>query len=293
MKQFTGIITALTTPFKDGQVDKTSLVRLIQWQMDQGVSAFVINGTTAESPCLSEKEVEEIFSCVRAEAGNKANLILGVGGNCTLKTMDNIKKAEKLKADAVLTVVPYYNKPPQRGLLKHFKHLADHSDLPLLLYNVPSRTITGLSVETIKELSEHPQIVGIKEASGDMNFDKELLKELDKSFVVLSGDDDSFLKLSALGGQGVISVVSHILGEQLKQLFQEVKTGNSKVLQEYKQRYSALLKVLYCESNPIGIKMALKLLSVFDSAELRSPLVALSEDKTNQLKVEMEKAGLL
>ena len=293
MKKFTGIITALATPFKDGQFDKVSFVKLIKWQLGQGISTFVINGTTAESPCLSSKEVEEIFSCVKVEAGNEAQLILGIGGNCTLKTMENIKTAEKLKADAVLAVVPYYNKPPQRGLLKHFKYLADHSDLPLLLYNVPSRTITSLSVETIKELSEHPQIVGIKEASGDMDFDKKLLKEVDKNFVVLSGDDDSFLELSALGGQGIISVVSHILGEQLKQLFQEVKNGNSQAVQEYKQKYSALLKALYCESNPIGIKMALKLLSVFDSAELRSPLVALSEEKTNKLRVEMQKAGLL
>lgn len=293
MKQFTGIITALATPFKDGQFDKVSFVKLVKWQLGQGVSSFVINGTTAESPCLSEKEVEEIFSCVKVEAGDEATLILGVGGNSTLKTIENIKTAKKLKADAVLAVVPYYNKPPQRGLLKHFRQLADHSELPLLLYNVPSRTITSLSIETIKELSEHHQIVGIKEASGDMNFDKDLLKEVNKNFVVLSGDDDSFLELSALGGQGIISVVSHILGEQLKQLFQEVKNGNSQAVQEYKQKYSALLKTLYYESNPIGIKMALKLLSVFDSAELRSPLVALSEDKTNQLRIEMEKVGLL
>ncbi len=293
MKQFTGIITALATPFKDGQVDKASFVRLIKWQIDQGISTFVINGTTGESPCLSEKEVEWIFSCTKAEAGSEVSLILGVGGNCTLNTVENIKKAERLKADAVLSVVPYYNKPPQRGLLKHFKHLADQSELPLLLYNVPSRTITGLSIETIKELSQHPQIVGIKEASGDMPFDKELLKTVDKNFLVLSGDDDSFLELSALGGQGVISVVSHILGKQLKNLFQEVRAGHRQVLLEYKQKYFALLKIIYCESNPIGIKMALKLLSVFDSAELRSPLVALSEDKTNQLRMEMEKVGLL
>ena len=293
MKQLTGIITALATPFKDGQFDKTSFVRLIKWQMDQGVSAFVINGTTGESPCLLRQEVEEIFSCVRTETGNEISLILGVGGNCTLKTVENIKKAEKLKADAVLSVVPYYNKPPQRGLLKHFKYLADHSELPVLLYNVPSRTITNLSVETIKELSQHPKIMGIKEASGDMDFDKELLKEVDKNFIVLSGDDDSFLELCALGGQGVISVVSHILGEQLNKLFQEVKAGNHQALAEYKQKYFSLLKAIYTESNPIGVKMALKLLSVFDSAELRSPLVVLSEDKTNQLKVEMEKVGLL
>ena len=293
MKSLTGIITALATPFKDGHFDKVSFIKLIKWQLGQGVSSFVINGTTAESPCLSEKEVEEIFFCAKEESGGEAELILGVGGNSTLKTMENIKKAKTLKADAVLAVVPYYNKPPQEGLLKHFRYLAEHSDLPLLLYNVPSRTITSLSVETIKELSQHSQIVGIKEASGDMSFDKELLKAVNKSFIVLSGDDDSFLELSALGGQGIISVVSHILGRQLKELFQEVKSGNLQAVQEYRNKYSVLLKTIYCESNPIGIKMALKLLSVFDSAELRSPLVALSEDKTNQLRVEMEKVGLL
>ena len=298
MENLAGIITALSTPFIKGELDKGSLKKLLEFQISSGVDGFVINGTTAESPCLLKQEVETIFNFVKEKTkGKSLPLILGVGGNCTKKTLENIKAAERLKADAVLVVVPYYNKPPQRGLIKHFRILADNSQLPVLLYNVPARTNIGLSLESVLELSEHPNIVGVKEASGDLKFGQALIQQTADDFVVLSGDDDTGLELCALGAKGVISVISHILGKEMKILFQRIKKGKTmeikEILIEYKIRYGEVLRNIYCESNPIGIKMALKLMNVFSSAELRSPLVILGMEETKKLKQSLKEVALL
>lgn len=294
MKSLQGIITALATPFIQSELDRASLKKLLQFQIAQGVDGFVVNGTTSESPCLVQKEVEQIFEWIKEEVETKP-VILGVGGNCTKKAQENIKTAERLKADAVLAVVPYYNKPPQRGLVKHFKILADGSSLPVILYNVPARTGVGLSLKSILELSQHPNIIGIKEASGDLNLGKQIAEQSD--FILLSGDDETCFDLCSLGAQGMISVASHILGKEMKSLFQKIKQKDEdkieNLLREYKTKYENLLKNIYCESNPIGIKMALKLLGVFSSAELRSPLVALAEKESKELKESMREVGLL
>ena len=297
MKNLEGIITALASPFVEGELDKVSFKKLLGFQIKSGVDGFVINGTTAESPCLFKNEVEAIFHWVREETKENFFLILGVGGNCTQKTLENIKRAEVLKADAVLAVVPYYNKPPQKGLVKHFKTLADNSQLPVILYNVPARTSIGLSLESILELSKHSNIIGIKEASGDLNLGQALLQQTADDFIVLSGDDDTGLELCALGAKGVISVISHILGKEMKVLFRKIKKGKTREIKEalieYKAKYSKVLKNIYCESNPIGIKKALNLMGLFSSAELRSPLVVLGMEETKQLKQSLQETGLL
>lgn len=293
MKKIEGIITALATPFQEGKLDEESFRKLIRFQRDQGVEGFVINGTTGESPCLFQEEVEKLFEWTREEATENL-LILGVGGNSTEKTLENIKRAEKLRADAVLAVSPYYNKPPQRGLIKHFKILSEKSSLPVILYNVPARTGVGLSLESVLELSQQINILGIKEASGDLQFGREIIEKTDKDFAVLSGDDETSLALFALGGRGVISVLSHILGKEMKNLFQRIKSGEKEnSLKEYKEKYGELLKDVYAESNPIGIKMALKLKGIFASSELRSPLVSLEEQKAKSLKETLRSIGLL
>ena len=296
MKSPQGIITALATPFIQGELDYTSFKKLLQFQVAQGVDGFVVNGTTAESPCLVQAEVEKIFKWTKEEAETKP-VILGVGGNCTKKTMENIKTAERLKADAVLVVVPYYNKPPQRGMVKHFKILADGSSLPVILYNVPTRTGVGLSLKSILELSQHSNIIAIKEASGDLNLGRQIAEQSD--FILLSGDDETCFDLCSLGAQGVISVASHIIGKEMKDLLQKMKQESGdknkkeSILHKYKEEYIELLKNIYCESNPIGIKMALKLLGVFSSAELRSPLVSMAEEESKKLKESLKKVGSL
>ncbi len=293
LKKFKGIITALATPFKEGSVDESSFKRLLEFQALQEIDGFVLNGTTGESPTLLPGEVEKLFEWSKLKFPNKP-LILGVGGNSTQKTLENIKLAESLKAGALLIVVPYYNKPPQAGLLKHFKTLAEKSLLPVILYNVPARTGVGLSLESTVELSRHPNIIGIKEASGDLELGKKIIEKADKNFLVLSGDDETGFKLCALGALGIVSVISHILGKEMKSFFQQIKKGKAEeALREYDQKYGELLKSIYSESNPIGIKKALKLIGVFDSAELRSPLVALGEEKTKKLTQDLKRAGFL
>ena len=170
MKNLKGTFTAIVTPFSEGKVDVVSFEKLLKQQLDAGIDGFVINGTTAESPVLNEKEKQSIFEIARKFTGGKGTLIMGTGSNDTAKTIEDSQKAEKLGADAVLVVVPYYNKPPQRGLYQHFKKVAESIAIPTILYNVPGRTITSLQTDTIKALSEIKGIRGIKEASGKIDF---------------------------------------------------------------------------------------------------------------------------
>lgn len=290
--QFSGIITALVTPFHQGEVDFESLKKLVRHQLSEGVDGLVINGTTAESPTLTATEVREIFSTVRAEVGKKTPLILGTGLNSTAKTIQSTKEAKVLGADAALVVVPYYNKPPQRGLVAHFTAVAENAEVPIILYNVPGRTITSLSPESIGELSQVPNIIGIKEATGDMLFAREVFKKIRKDFFVSSGDDATFLDLVNLGGCGVISVVSNLFVKDLKTMFEEIRTGRASALEGFK-KYQRLLGVLYIESNPIPVKWALYKMGIIQSPEMRLPLVSLDKKYHEEMTTCLNEAGLL
>ncbi len=280
MNKFKGVFTALITPFQNGKVDFKSLEKLVEHQVRDGIDGFVINGTTAESPTLKEQERDAIFMAVRAQVPSGYPLIMGTGSNSTDKTREDSRAAEKLGADALLVVVPYYNKPPQRGLLEHFKAVASSATIPTLLYNVPGRTITSLEVETIKKLSEHPQIIGIKEATGNIEFARQIREACGREFLLLSGDDGTYDEfVESAGGDGVISVASHVLPAVMK------KAEASKHL--------ALINALFSEANPIPVKMALHLMGILASPECRLPLVALSENLTEKLKVELRKEGLI
>ena len=278
MKTIKGTITALITPFLNGRIDFRSLENLVEHQLKDGIEGFVINGTTAESPTLSESERNEIFKKVRSWCPKDFPLLMGTGSNSTEKTIEESKIAEKLGADALLVVVPYYNKPPQRGLFEHFKNIASSVSIPTVLYNVPGRTITGLEVETIKKLSEHPQIIGIKEATGDIDFARQIRNACGNEFILLSGDDGTFDEFMRAGGDGVISVASHILPRAMK---------NAQA-----SRHSEMIRLLFCEANPIPVKMALYLMEMIASPECRLPLVTLSDSWTEKLKVEMKREGL-
>lgn len=279
MSAIKGVITALATPFQNGKVDFPSLEKLVRHQLENGIDGFVINGTTAESPTLSQSECEEIFKKVRGWTPSGFPLIMGTGSYSTEKTREDSRAAEKLGADAILVVVPYYNNPPQRGLLEHFKTVASAVSIPTILYNVPSRTVRALELETIKKLSEHPQIVGIKEASGKIEFDAQIRAACGKEFLLLSGDDATYDEFMEIGGDGVISVASHVLPKVMKR--REVR------------KHLDLVNALFSEANPIPVKMALHLMGIFASPECRLPLVALSESMTEKLKVELRKEGLI
>jgi 4-hydroxy-tetrahydrodipicolinate synthase len=292
VKDLSGVLTALVTPFQKGEVDFASLKKIVRYQLDRGVNGFIISGTTGESPTLTKKEKRDIFECVRAESGGQVPLVVGTGTNSTADSIEATKEAESWGADAALVVVPYYNKPPQRGLFQHFQAIAECSGLPILLYNVPGRTITALEEQTIVELSRLPNIVGVKEATGNIEFDRNLIKQCSPEFVVTSGDDGTFLDLTLVGGKGVISVASHIFPKEFSTWFKRASQGDATTRDEFAELVD-LNNYLYVEANPIPIKMALHLMGLIASPELRLPLVELSPSYVGPLKEKMRKAGLL
>ena len=243
------------------------------------MQGFVVHGTTGESPTVTGSERKKIFDFIKAKVPKGFPLIVGTGSNSTAQTIESSKEAEKWGADAVLLVVPYYNKPPQRGLFEHFKAVASSIHIPSILYNVPGRTITALELETIKKLSEHPSIIGIKEASGNVEFAKQIRQACGESFLLLSGDDGTYDDFMKAGGDGVISVASHIIPQAF------LKKEASKSL--------ALIDLLFCEANPMPVKMALNLMGVIATPECRLPLMTLSDANKEKLKMAMTEKGLL
>lgn len=279
MQKYSGIITALVTPFYKGEVDYISLKKLVQLQLESGVKGFVINGTTGESPTLFPEEVKKIFSFISSEISTEAYLILGTGSNSTYVADQKIKQAISWGVKTVLVVCPYYSKPSQGGLVQHFQYLAQQNKkINILLYNVPSRTGVSLDIQSLETLSAESNIIGIKEASGDIDFAKQVVhKKLFSS--VLSGDDFSFKSFMEIGGDGLVGVATHILGKEFNQVL-ETLTENKKW-----NTYLPLLKALYAETNPMGIKKALALMGTIRSAELRLPLVeARGADISRELK---------
>lgn len=274
-----GVFTALITPFKKQKIDWESFQRLVQLQIRQGIDGFVIAGTTAESACLTQEEVKQLFLTAKKIIQDQKPILVGTGSNSTEHAMELSQAAESWGADGLLSVVPYYNKPPQRGLIQHFTAIADSVKIPVVLYNVPSRTITSLELESIRMLSQHPQIIGIKEASGNITFAKEIRKACGPNFALLSGDDISWPDFYNAGGDGVISVASHILPEAMK----------SRNILAYKD----LINFLFVESNPIPVKKALQLLGTIECAECRLPLVEMEAANSKKLEKLLVSSGLL
>lgn len=293
MKNFKVVMTALITPFREGQVDYSSLETLVRHQLKNGVGGFVINGTTAESPTLSQEERERIFKTVRALVGNDFPLVMGTGTNSTEDTIEASKRAEALGADGVLVVVPYYNKPPQRGLVAHFKAVANAIKIPVLLYNVPGRTITALSLESIEELSKVQNITGLKEASGNVGFAKEISEKTGPKFTLLSGDDGTYVEFLNSGGHGVISVASHIFPKKMALWQKQCGDGEFDSARQGLQKYAKLIDLLFVEANPIPVKMALYQMGIIKSPELRLPLVTMSDELAAKMKKEMIATGVL
>ncbi len=274
---FTGLITALVTPFKDGELDMKSLKKLIQAQLEDGIQGFVVNGTTGESPTLTDKEVKKLFDFTRSEVAGQVPVIVGTGANSTKRTAEFSKEAGKWNADAVLVVVPYYNKPPQRGLVAHFKEVAKAAGVPVILYNVPSRTVAGLEPETIADLSKSDSVIGIKEATGNLQLLAQIQAKSRKNFILLSGDDNSCIDFCEQGGHGVISVSSHIIGKDMRAFLDRAVAHDKKAGAEFKTKYAEFMRLLYIEANPIPVKMALYWMGILASPELRLPLVSLDQ----------------
>jgi 4-hydroxy-tetrahydrodipicolinate synthase len=284
-----GVFTALVTPFKKGELDLVSFRRLLHAQVEQGVDGFVINGTTAESPNLSFEEIKTLYEVARGETG--LPLIVGTGSNSTARTIEMTRAVAAWKPAAALVVVPYYNKPPQAGLLKHFRAVAAQGGLPVILYNVPSRTVAALAPETTGELSREEGVIGIKDATGDMAVLEELKKRARPGFTLLSGDDATCVEFCARGGHGVIAVASHIIGREMKEAIARTRAGAGDAAADYGRKYGALFKWLYCEANPIPVKMALHWMGLLESPELRAPLVELDVKFHKELRTCLGELG--
>ncbi len=282
---FSGITTALITPFSDGKLDKKSFLRLLGNQIHEGIGQFVLASTTGESPTLQDSETKELcqwFNSFRKESKLPLKLILPTGSYSTHISIERTKKAPDLGAQAVLVVTPYYNKPSQKGLTLHFEKIAKQSSLPLILYNVPSRTACSLEVETIQTLSQIENIIGIKEATGDMEFLKKIKQKCSKNFLLLSGDDPSCADFFNLGGDGAISAGANVLAKELIDLF---NSNPDSRLQKF-EKYKILLQELFRETNPVGAKQVLSDSGVISSPELRLPLVSIENPA---LREEMKK----
>ena len=282
-----GVITALVTPFKNGELDKKSFVNLLKAQLDAGIDGFVINGTTGESPTLTREEVRTLFDIAKVETAGAVPLIVGTGSNSTAAAVEFSREVCKWNPDALLVVVPYYNKPPQRGLFAHFQAIASQVSAPVYLYNVPGRTVANLEPQTVAQLSEVKNIAGIKDATGDMKICEELKRLAGENFVLLSGDDGTCVDFCARGGHGVISVSSHIIGAEMRECLQNPKVSAP----GYVKKYAEFLRLLYIESNPIPVKMALYWMGIISSPEMRWPLVPLDEKFHKEFKACLKNLG--
>jgi 4-hydroxy-tetrahydrodipicolinate synthase len=291
--KFRGVFSALVTPFWNGRVDFDSLEKLVSFQIENKITGFVVNGTTAESPTLSEIEVKDIFNFVKKLVPSTTPVILGTGSNNTEKTVAATVRAAELGADAALVVVPYYNKPPQRGLVSHFQKVAESTALPIILYNVPGRTITSMSIETIQQLTKARGVVGIKEASGDLIFDRSIKSQIGDNFTFLSGDDGTFIDFMRLGGHGIISVMSNLLTSECMHWFEQCANGRYDDAAYNFDSYRDLINGMYVEANPIPIKWMLKRKGLIRSAEMRLPLVELASQYQDQSESLMSGLGLL
>jgi 4-hydroxy-tetrahydrodipicolinate synthase len=290
---FRGAYTALITPFKNGQIDFAAMESLIENQISKGIDGVVPCGTTGESPTLTEQEHRDVIAFTVKTVRKRVPVIAGTGSNSTAEAVHLTQYAKQAGADAALLICPYYNKPSQRGLIAHFTSIADAVDIPQIPYNVPGRTGININPETLAELSRHRNIVGVKEASGNMEQMIRIKALCGNDFDLISGDDPLTLPILAVGGVGVISVTSHLLpGETSRMVhsYLEGKTGESRDL--FYRYYDLVKAVMGVDVNPVGIKAALALRGQIRE-EYRLPLAPLTDDARESLKRQLDRFSLL
>lgn len=288
---FKGACTAIITPFNDGGIDYEALRRNLDFQYENGVSAVVVCGTTGENATLSSNEHEELVRRTVREVNGRMKVITGVGSNNTQTALRHAEDAKFAGADAILMVTPYYNKTSQKGLIEHFSYVADRVDIPMILYNVPSRTGMSISADTYKTLSEHPNINGVKEASGDFSLIASTVSKCGDDLFLWSGNDDNTVPMMSLGALGVISVASNILPAAVSKLCALCLEQDFSAAEELYSKYAPLFSALFIETNPIPVKTAMKLMG-YDSGKLRLPLTEIGEANLATLRSLMRDAGI-
>jgi 4-hydroxy-tetrahydrodipicolinate synthase len=282
--QFGRLVTAMITPFTpDGAIDWRRVTELVEHLIRTGTETLVVAGTTGESPTLTHEEKLELFSRVSRQADGRVKVIAGTGSNNTEASIRLTKEAEEAGVDGVMLVGPYYNKPSQEGLFRHFQAIAEATSLPVMLYNVPGRTGMNISVDTMVRLTELDNVVAIKEASGDLSQVTELASRVPERVAVYSGDDKLLLPILAVGGVGVVSVASHLVGPRLREMMDAFFAGDVRRAAQIHQRYNPLFEGLFITSNPVPVKYAMHLKGLCEPT-VRLPLVPPTEAQQSQIK---------
>lgn len=281
---FGQLITAMVTPFDErGEIDFDATKNLLEHLINTGTDAVVVAGTTGESPTLSTEEKLELFSFVIKEANGRIPVIAGTGTNNTKASIELTKEAEKLGADGIMLVAPYYNRPNQDGLYAHFKAIAEETDLPIMIYNIPGRTACNIEVDTIVKLSEIDNIVSVKEASGNLDAMAEIIERTKDGFVLYSGDDSLTLPVLAIGGKGIVSVASHIVGDAMKEMIEAFNRGDIEKAGAIHRKLLPTFKALFSAPSPAPLKAVLNLTGI-PVGDVRLPLVPLNEEQVEVLK---------
>lgn len=288
-----GSMVALITPFyEDGSVNYDKLRELVEWHIQEQTDGILVLGTTAETPALTVTEEDEIARIAIETSAGRVPIIVGSGSNNTMVAMEQSIKYEKMGADALLVITPYYNKTNKAGMVNHFNTIADAVNIPIYVYNVPGRTGVSLTYEALAEISQHKNIVGIKEASGNMSFVMEISRLISNDFNVYSGNDDISIPLMSVGGMGIISVLANILPRQTHEMAIAYIEGDTKKAREMQLYYLEFINALFIETNPIPIKEAMNLIGM-NVGGYRMPLCEMAEDTKEKLMETMREINLL
>ncbi len=290
---FTGAFVAIVTPFKDGRVDETALRDLVEFQIANGSHGIVPCGTTGESATLGFKEHERVVEVVVEQVNGRVPVVAGTGSNNTAEAIRLTRHAKECGANGALMISPYYNKPTQEGLYRHFKAVAESVDIPIIVYNIPGRTAVNMEPETIARLAEIPNIVGVKEATGSMKQITDIIRLCGDDFTVLSGEDHITFPLLAVGGKGVISVVSNVAPKDMADLCTLYLEGKVREARDLYYRLLPLCHALFYETNPAPVKAALKMMGKIPSDEVRLPLVPMQPANRERLRKVVEDYGLI
>jgi 4-hydroxy-tetrahydrodipicolinate synthase len=291
--RFGSVVTAMVTPFReDHAVDLARAQELASWLVEHGSDAIVVAGSTGESPTLTYKEKAELFRAVGEAIRGRGKLICGTGTYSTAESLELTQAAEEADADGLLVVTPYYNKPPQRGLVAHFERIADATELPMILYNIPGRTGTRIEHETLLQLARRRNILAVKDSTGDFQSITKLVAESPDGFEVYSGDDWATFGYLCLGAVGVVSVASHLVGPQIRQMIELIETGDVPAARKIHESLSPLFNALFVTSNPIPLKAALEMVGR-PCGVPRLPLVPATPEEKERVRRALEDAGLL
>lgn len=291
MKLFKGSGVAIVTPFKDDEVDYEKLKELLEWHISEGTDAIIICGTTGESATMSDEEKKQAIKFTVDIVNKRIPIIAGTGSNNTKHSIELSKYAKSVGADGLLAVTPYYNKTTQKGLIEHYTAIADSVNIPIIIYNVPSRTGLNILPRTLEKLSKHPNICGVKEASGNIAQVAEIARLCDDDFYIYSGNDDMVVPLLSLGGVGVISVVANILPKDTHDMVFAYLEGELEKSKKLQLKMKPLIDALFIETNPIPVKEAMNLLGM-EVGNLRLPLTNMEDKNRNILIDEMKSYGL-